>query len=102
MMTLSLNHLSGRSCASWFTAVGLITCVNRATHEGHGGWNKGIVRRFHDRNSGQDGNRWLTDGDHVGIRPEVMQHLYDVIDIVIQVERTLRNGTFRASCQSVI
>ena len=86
VMTLLRNHSMPRSSARSFTPVGIATGIDRAAHQRHRQRNIGIVIGFHHRDGSHHRHRRLANRDHMHIAAEHVQHLDDVVDIVLEVE----------------
>ncbi len=60
--------------------------IDRPAHQRHREWDEGIAFGFHDRNRRHHRNRRLAHRDHVRVAAEHVQHLDDVIDVVVEIE----------------
>ncbi|MGY4283534.1 hypothetical protein ACVWXO_002754 [Bradyrhizobium sp. LM2.7] len=63
--------------------------VDRASHQRHRDRHEGITPRFRDRNRGDDGNGGLAHRHHMGVAAEDVQHLDDVVDVIVEIEAAI-------------
>ena len=101
-MTLFSNHSIGRFCASLLTTVVIAAGIDGAAHQRQRGGLHRIVARGHQRGGGEHRNGGLADRDHMGVGPQKLDELDDIVDEIVEIERRLgATGTIRASIQSV-
>ncbi|MCY1233351.1 hypothetical protein D9M72_458910 [compost metagenome] len=60
--------------------------VDRSAHQRHRRRRQRIVRRFHQGDGGEHRHCRLTDADHMGVRAQEVQHLDDVVDVIVEIE----------------
>ena len=61
-----------------------------SAHQHHGMGNVGVLVGFHQRNRRHHRHRRLAHRDHMRVAAQQMQHGDDVVDVVIEIEATLR------------
>ena len=64
--------------------------VDRPAHQGDGSRHVGIAVRFHERDRGHHRDRRLAHRDHVSAAAERVQDLDHVIDVIVEIESSLR------------
>ena len=60
--------------------------VDRPAHQRHRSRREAVATRLHDRYGGERRHRWLANRHHMRVRAEMVQHVDDVVDIVVEVE----------------
>ncbi|MGY3122610.1 hypothetical protein ACVWXQ_006547 [Bradyrhizobium sp. S3.14.4] len=66
--------------------------VDRAAHQRHRRRHEGVAPRFHDRDGGNDGNGGLAHRHDMGVAAKDVQHLDDVVDVVVEIEAAIAQG----------
>src|SRR5690606_9108548 len=64
--------------------------VDGTAHENHGGGRVRIAPRLHQRNRRQHRNGWLAYGHHRGARTQMGEDVYEVVDVIVEVETPVR------------
>src|SRR5690606_3225257 len=72
----------------WRTA----TRIDGATGKDERAWSAKIILSFHNGRGGESRNARLADGEKMRITIQVVQHLNQVVDVVIEIEAP---GTYR-------
>ncbi len=60
--------------------------VDRPAHQRHGRRREAVALRLHQRHGGEHRHRRLADRHHMRIRAELVEHVDDVVDIVVEIE----------------
>ena len=89
VMTWLRNQSMPRSAARLLTRGRIAAGIDRTAHQRHRERNEGIAFGFHDGNRRHHRHRRLAHRDHVHVAAEHVQHLDDVIDIVVEIEAAL-------------
>ena len=88
-MTLWRNQLRLRPFANSIDRCRALARVYRAGHQDHRAGHRGIVHPLHQRHGGEHRDGRLTDAHHMHVSPEKAQKINDVVDIRVEVERTV-------------
>ena len=102
MMTLSRNQSRPFSLASRLTAVGLRRVSIGPPISVMVAGREAVALRLHQRHRGQHRHGRLAHRHHMRVRAEFVEHVDDVVDVVVEVEAASPTGTMRASVQSVM
>ena len=92
VMTGLRNQSMPRSCGEVVHAGRIAAGVDRAAHQRHRGRHERIAARFHDRDGGDDGHGGLAHRQHMDVAAQHVQHLDDVIDVVVEIEAAFAQG----------
>ena len=86
-MTLSRNQSVPRLLGQQVDGGRIAARVDRPAHQRHGGRHEAVAARLHERRRGKHRNRRLADRHDMRVRPERMEDVDEVVDIVVEVER---------------
>src|SRR6516165_5383753 len=85
-----LNDIAGFYTASDEAALkaraAIAAGIDRPAHQGHRDRRERIASGLHQGNRRQHRHRWLAHRDDMHVAAQHVQHLYDIVDIVVEIE----------------
>ena len=71
---------------------GIAARIDGATCQDHALWRVLVVAGIHQRHRGHDRNRGLAHGHDINVAAQDLEHFDDVIDIILKIEFSHRQG----------
>ena len=90
MQGIAAEPIDAASLGELIDLGGAAAGVDRAAHQRHAGRDVRVVVRLHDRHRREQRRRRLADGECMDARPEVSEHQPQIVDVIVEIERSER------------